>query len=519
MLTSWPRSDASQNLSIHPTIGSQFMHMQTFTAPSRRRLIQWMGAAATTELLSACGGGGGSGGNAPTSPAPPPTVPPGTTVVNATGSVGSATGAPLSSRFAGLSYEKTRLTVPLFSPTNAAFIRLLQRLGPGVLRIGANGVDLSSWSGLVPGLTPITPAQIDAFAACMQAAGWQVIYGINMANNTPANAAAEASYVASRLGSALLAWEIGNEPDLYHSNGDRPSAWSYADYLSEWRTLRSAIAGAAPGVPFSGPAAAYDTARFTIPFARDAGAGVPLLTQHYYRANGQDASSTLDLLLTADAALPGRLQSLVAAARAAGMAQGFRLAECNSFYNGGAPNISNAFGTALWVLDFLFTCAINGCTGANLHGGGNGSGYTPIADSNGTVVAARPEYHGLLMFSLAASGQARPGVLSVPADFNASLWGVQRNDGGLNLLLINKDRSRALQATVNTGAGAAVATSFDPLWLTGTSMDAPTGQQLGGYTVAADGSWQAQAMAPVTGTGGSVSVTLPPATAVLLRST
>ena len=123
------------------------------------------------------------------------------------------------------------------------------------------------------------------------------------------------------------------------------------------------------------------------------------------------------------------------------------------------------------------------------------------------------------MFSLAASGQARPGVLSVPADFNASLWGVQRNDGGLNLLLINKDRSRALQATVNTGAGAAVPTSFDPLWLTGTSMDAPTGQQLGGYTVAADGSWQAQAMAPVTGTGGSVSVTLPPATAVLLRST
>lgn len=488
------------------------------TSEARRRLMQWMGALATTELLGACGGGGGGGGNPAPSPAPPPAVAPGTPVVSATGSLGGATGATLSSRFAGLSYEKTRLAIPLFSAGNTAFIRLLQRLGPGVLRIGANGVDLSSWNGLVPGLTPITPAQIDAFAACMQAAGWQVIYGINMANNTPANAAAEASHVASRLGSALLAWEIGNEPDLYHSNGDRPSTWSYADYLSEWRALRSAVAAAVPGVPFSGPAAAYDTARFTVPFARDAGAGVPLLTQHYYRANGQDTSSTLDLLLSADAALPGRLQSLVAAARTAGMADGLRLAECNSFYNGGAPNVSNAFGTALWVLDFLFTCAVNGCTGVNLHGGGNGSGYTPIADSNGTVVAARPEYHGMLMFSLAAAGMARAGVLNLASDFNASLWGVQRSDGGINLLVLNKDRNRALQATVSTGLGASAPASFDPLWLTGTSMDAPTGQMLGGSTVAPDGSWQAQAMAAVPTRDGSVSVLLPPATAVLLRS-
>lgn len=91
-----------------------------------------------------------------------------------------------------------------------------------MLRIGANQVDRSSWNGVVEGLTPILPAQIDAFAAFVQATQWQVIYGVNLARNTPANAADEAAYVAERLGPSLLAWEIGNEPDLYVRHGYRP---------------------------------------------------------------------------------------------------------------------------------------------------------------------------------------------------------------------------------------------------------------------------------------------------------
>lgn len=59
------------------------------------------------------------------------------------------------------------------------------------------------------------------FFASVPTAGRQVIYGINMANNTPANAAAEAGYRAPHLGTALLAWEVGNEPDRHRSNGER----------------------------------------------------------------------------------------------------------------------------------------------------------------------------------------------------------------------------------------------------------------------------------------------------------
>src|SRR5690606_18756377 len=123
---------------------------------------------------------------------------------------------------------------------------------------GANAVDRSSWDGAIDDLTPILPSQIDALAEFVQATQWQVMYGVNLARNTPARAADEAAYVAERLGSALLAWEIGNEPDLYRRHDYRPNDWGYDDYLEEWREFHAAMSEAAPGVAFSGPATSFD---------------------------------------------------------------------------------------------------------------------------------------------------------------------------------------------------------------------------------------------------------------------
>ena len=64
------------------------------------------------------------------------------------------------------------------------------------------------------------------------------------------------------------------------------------------------------------------------------------------------------------------------------------------YAQGGVTNVSNAHGSALWTLDYMFTCALNGCEGVNFHGGGQGPGYTPIADNGTTVVEARPEFYG-----------------------------------------------------------------------------------------------------------------------------
>ena len=497
---------------------------------ARRRLLIQTSAllgASFLPALTACGGSDGdavpppspSDGDAVTQPPPsdavPPPSPPAAEVQADVGFRSVSTAARIDSRFAGISSEKNKLAEPLYTGTNAAIIQLFRLLGPGVLRIGANQVDRSSWNGRVGGLTPILPAQIDNLAAFLQATQWKLIYGVNLARNTPANAASEAAYVFQRLGPSLLAWEIGNEPDLYVREEYRPTGWNFDDFIEEWRAMRDAMSEVSPGVPFSGPATAFDLRRFTLPFARAEGARVPLLTQHYYRADRDDPNSTLALLLRPDPNLLSELATLVEAAEEAGMEQGVRLAEANTFFGGGVPNVSNAFGTAFWVMEFLFTCAVAGCTGANLHSGGSGPGYTPIAERQGTLVEARPEYYGMLMFAQAAQGIPMSGVVVPSAPINFSAWGVQRDDGGLNAILINKDAERSISVDIATNIAAS---RFDPLWLRGTALSASTGQTLGGVAIGNDASWTPQPQEPLIASDGALIVQLPPASAVLLRS-
>lgn len=424
-------------------------------------------------------------------------------------------GVKLTSRFVGLSYEKDKLGQPMFTAENGALLRLCRLLGPGVLRIGANAVDRSVWLGAIPGLMPIQPLMVDALAAFAKQTGWQVIYGINLANNTTALAAAEAAHAARVLGDQLLAFEVGNEPDLYAHNGYRPTSWRYDDFLSEWRAMAEAITAAAPSARLAGPAAASFATGFARPFARDAAAQISLLTQHYYRADGRDPRSTLDLLLRDDPPLAGELRHISQAVRDSNLPLGWRMAECNSFFNGGAPHISNAYGTALWVIDFMFQCALNGCNGVNLHGGGHGPGYTPIADDNGGVVEVRPVYYGLLLFALGAQGTSVRGIVEGSPHLRLSAYGTLREDGGVNVVMINTEAEAAVDAQLTLGQSAS---TLEPFWLTGAALAATSGQTLNDAIVSADGSWspQAQTMVPVT--AQTTLIHMPPASAVLLRS-
>jgi hypothetical protein len=425
------------------------------------------------------------------------------------------TGATLAPGFAGFSYEKSRLTVPLFDAGNTALVTLFRRLGSGVLRVGGNSVDKTTWNAAGAGLTAgsIAPADVNRLAGFLGAAGWQVIYGLNFATNTPAQMASEAAYAAQSLGDRLYGFEIGNEPDLYHSNGLRPITYSYADFRTEWEAYAAAIRTQVPGAILTGPASAYNTSGYTKPFAADESAMIALLTQHYYRANGQVPTSTIDLLLQPDPNLPPTLQSLKTAASANKISGAYRLAEANSFYNGGAPNVSDAFGTALWAIDFLFTNAANGSSGVNFHGGGQGSGYTPIADDGTHVVEVRPEYYGIYLFSMAANGglletQVTSGGLAVSA------YAVAATDGSTAVVLLNKDRTTTANVTVGLGA---TYTHASLTVLTGPSLDSPTGELLQGAPIAADGSWSPPTPPTIPVNGSTLTLTVGASSAVLVR--
>ncbi len=91
------------------------------------------------------------------------------TVVTATVSFSlTNAGLVLNPAFNGLSYDKSELTGSLFVTNDSSMIQMFSQIGPAVLRVGADSVDTTCWGGL-SNTTPITPGQVDAFAAFVKA--------------------------------------------------------------------------------------------------------------------------------------------------------------------------------------------------------------------------------------------------------------------------------------------------------------------------------------------------------------
>jgi hypothetical protein len=161
------------------------------------------------------------------------------------------------------------------------------------------------------------------------------------------------------------------------------------------------------------------------------------------------------------------------------------MSETNSFYNGGASGVSDSYASALWAIDHLATIAGNGGDGVNLHGGGNSAGYSPIADNAGVVVGARPEFYGLLLFTLFGQGEMLTTSVSA-ADLNVTAYSVQSSSGGVNMLLVNKDSTQNLRASIAFGQIVQQATLFQ---MTGPGLTATSGVTIQGASVNVDGSF------------------------------
>jgi hypothetical protein len=122
----------------------------------------------------------------------------------------------------------------------------------------------------------------------------------------------------------------------------------------------------------------------------------------------------MDKLLHPDPKLAPMLEKLRSASKASRTP--YRTCETNSFCGGGKPGVSDTFGAALWVLDFMFSLASAGCAGVNIETGVNQLGfissYSPIADDERGTYSAKPEYYGMLAFAQASQGQ----LLAVDCD-------------------------------------------------------------------------------------------------------
>ena len=345
--------------------------------------------------------------------------------------------------FIGLSYESAVFaSSDYLSPRNAALHGLLRALGPGaVLRLGGNTSESTRWrdTGNVSETFVVTPAAIDALAELVKALNWQLIYGLNLARGTPEAAAEEAAYVARALGSRLLAFQIGNEPDGFGRwSAVRPQTYDFQAFLAEWGQFYTAIRARLPTAPFAGPDIVAEQ-KWIRPFIEAVGDDLILVTRHYYADGPAGAPHITSARLLNSApqanAMLAEMRSISASSRLP-----FRIAETNSIFNEGQPGVSDAFGSALWGIEFMFQVAEAEGQGVNFHTG-DAKAYTPIGPGpNGHV--ARPLYYAMLMFNEAVRGASMLPARLVSPGLNMAAYALRVADDTLKVCLINKDRRK-----------------------------------------------------------------------------
>ncbi|MDF5714092.1 MAG: glycosyl hydrolase family 79 C-terminal domain-containing protein [Rhizonema sp. NSF051] len=419
------------------------------------------------------------------------------------------------SDFTGLSYEASTLpNSTVFNSDNKIFLNFVRQLGKrGILRIGGNSVEKTFWKGgkrtSQTDKTSITEDDLDSLFDFAGKAGWKVMLGLNLGQSTPEVAASEAEYAARIAKNQLLSIEVGNEPDLYYKNGLRSSTYQYSDFLQEFTTYFDTIRDSVPNVPFSGPTTASATDTWVVPFAKDAASRIILLTQHYYRMGPpQNSDVTINRLLSPDNNIVKIAQKIQTAAQQNNLP--YRIAECNSVYQGGKQGVSNVFASALWGVDFMFTLAQNGAAGINFHGGAAGI-YTPIAVSQGEY-SARPLYYGMLLFKLGSRGRLLPVTVSQNS-VNLTVYAVLSDNDHVLLTVINKDSSQDATLAIDLGCQL---TRGSVLRLTSPSLDSTSDITLGGSSVKSDASWQSHTQEQAQISENIASVEVPAASAALV---
>ena len=428
-------------------------------------------------------------------------------------------GARIPPDFVGLGYEISSVAIPgLLSTKNTQYVQLVRNLGPrGVIRIGGNTSDFSTFHPngdplAVPKGTVINRENLKELGGFLDAIGWQLIWGVNLGEGTVEEAVEEAKAVSDSVGGKLLAFEVGNEPDLFAQAGHRSGPWGYNDWLADYRRYKAAIRQAIPAARFAGPDVA-GASGWAGEFARDEGHDAVLLTHHYYIGNSNQPSSTFEKMMTADPRVATLGDIMTAAGKALGLP--YRICETNSFSGGGKGGVSDTLGSALWVLDFLFLLASKGCAGVNMETGVNHLGfissYSPIRGSHAGDFGAAPEYYGLLAFAMGGQGTIVPVDVDAKS-LNLTAYATRNGDRELLLTVINKDESKHASLAVSCGQALRSATVAR---LSGPSARATNGARFCGAMVDRAGHWQPMPAQKIKPRDGEVAIPLPASSAVV----
>lgn len=440
-------------------------------------------------------------------------------------------GPRVAGRFLGLSFEAAALPAMARNAGRGNLVTLLRSLGPGMLRFGGVSADTStaySANGEGPAwaTTTLTPRDFARLGRLARRTGWRVLLTVPLGHHDAEAASREAAAAARRLGPALAAVEIGNEPNAFQLIGLRPPSYTFADYRSEIETYRRAIEAAVPAVRIAGPDTVpqlggvlwlYEYARVERP---------ALLTPHYYALNActQPGLTLADLLGTSVATTEAQtISGFAAIARLHGLP--LRLGETNNVACAGMPGVSDTFGAALWALRYMITLVRSGIAGVNFHVLPEScNGYTPLcarttADYRRGRLHAMPEWYALLLFRqvvghriAGVSLSSQPPGLSVEAFQGASM-------NELALVAVNTSADSEASLAIRL-AGHDELRSGTVLALTAPALDTKVGTRLAGARVNREGTWRPDRRLPRIPThAGTLRAVVPSGTAALIRLT
>ena len=436
----------------------------------------------------------------------------------------TAPGLPVAGEFSGLSFEM-KYVLPetngnyFFSPSNQPLVALFKTLGIKNLRVGGNTADRPTVP--VPG-----PADIDSLFAFAQAADVKVIYTLRLNQGELDAAAKMADYISQHYKGHLACFAIGNEPNVFSTN--------YDVYIAEWKRYAAQITAPAhsPDAKFCGPSVSPGHESWSARFASElAGSGqIAFISQHDYP--GGDARRVTNSAVARDQilspAMAGHYAKFAANFVPAVLSNGlaYRFEEANSFYDGGALDVSDTFAAALWALDYQWWWASHGMSGINFHTGDKVAArdmnkpcrYAAFWTSD-KGYNVHPIGYGIKAFNLGGHGHLLPLTITNADDINLTAYAVRAEDKNVFVTLINQEHDAgARAANVNLDTTEKFMRG-QIIFLTAPKGDiaTKTGVTIGGSEIKDDGSWNGKWKKLKPGNDGQFTVTIPAASAAVIK--
>lgn len=438
------------------------------------------------------------------------------------------TGETIPRTFLGFSHDWGQYEAMMGTPANGVnpiYRQLIANLfeyggGPVVMRIGGNSTDLLEADG------EPNPKEISAYSQFSKDANAQFYLSVNLGSNDTGLPARQARYFIDNMPtSSLKAIEIGNEPDLYASNDQRPASYSFDDYLREFQVRQSGLqAVLPPGLKLMGPSWAMSDSLRNLPrFLNTESDKLAIVSQHWYAGLACGGrKNPPDFLLNPSAATSGAFDVASAVTLTHGKKLNFRIGEMNSIACNGESGVTDTFASALWITDSLFELVNAGVDGVNVHMDTDDV-YGPFlfdvdtssAQYRYSVKVIRPEYYGLLFFQEAAPGGSTLLPATASSVANLKNWVTVDGQNVVRITVINKGKKAARKVTAKIrgyGSGTLVR-------MLAPSFQAKSGITLGGISFddssdgKARGTPKSETVVPVNGT---YEIQVPPTSAALL---